>query len=101
MESNTPYCYLYKDVPTIGDLFVSTVVQLPANKGLSTPQIDIDGRKTTVTYSVTNSLGLPAGIRTPDDEQISWNGTEDRTVVVVIKNGAKEKNETSHTADLD
>lgn len=100
MESNKPYCYLYKDLPTKGNLFVSTVVELPANKDLNAPSFAILGNKTTITYTLKTSLGLPAGIRTPSDEQIAWDGTE-RIVEVVVTDGNNEESTAMNTDNLE
>ena len=100
MESYKPYCYLYKDIPNEGDLFVSTVVELPAGKNLDRPTKVYHGSTTTVTYSLKSSVGLLAGIRTPIDEKITWDGTE-RIVKVVVNSGtaAKQTTLSSTTAD--
>lgn len=100
MESNKPYCYLYKDSPRVGDLYVSTVVELAANKDLNTAVQSVDGNKTTVTYTLVSTLGLPAGIRTPDDEKIAWDGSE-RIVEVVVDDGNNTHTSELHSNDLD
>ncbi len=91
MDSNKPYCYLYKDSPDEGDLYVSTVVELPANKDLNAATQIVQTGKTIVTYTLKISLGLPAGIRTPADENIAWDGTE-RIVEVVVDSGSGTRN---------
>ncbi len=100
MESYKPYCYLYKDSPNEGDLFVSTVVQLPADKDLNTATQSVIARKTTVTYTLKTTLGLKAGIRMPVDEQIAWDGTE-RIVEVVVSDGGTNHKTSMNTRDLD
>jgi len=91
MDANRPYCYLYKNSPDAGDLYVSTVVELPANKDLNAATQSVQTGKTTVTYTLKTSLGLPEGIRTPSDEKIVWDGSE-RIVEVVVDSGPGTKN---------
>jgi hypothetical protein len=97
MTDYCPYCFLYENS---GNLFVSTVVQLPANKDLGTPALNVNGNTTTVTYAINNSLGLPAGIRTPADEQIAWDGTE-RIVKVVVNDGQNNNSNSMNSEDID
>jgi hypothetical protein len=91
---------LYKDIPNPGDLFVSTVVKLPATKDLDGPIQSVHGNITTVTYTIKHTLSLPAGIRTPADEQIAWDGRE-RIVRVVVDDGGNNEITTMNTEDLD
>lgn len=102
MEANRPYCYLYKDIPNIGDLYVSTIVQLPADTDLKEPKITSVGRITIVTYETYEDppVSLPAGIRNPPNEKITWDGIRDRIVVVVIADGGTNNSTTLNTRDL-
>lgn len=87
MKTNTPYCYLYKNKPLPGDLYVSTVIEIDADFKLENVTRVENGATTTVTYQFIYLDGASGGLMKPRDVKIDWDGTEERWVEVIVDTG--------------